>query len=90
MVSVKFFDRITYYAAATMIPKYNIVSKRKYSSQDHIRRLRFSKTLPALGCTFHPDFGCEILGQARYERLTLYSLEHLRLADKALGWIKGE
>jgi len=36
------------------------------------------------------DFGAETVEQARYEQLTSYSLEHLRLADKALGRIKGE
>jgi hypothetical protein len=40
--------------------------------------------------TFHLDFGAEIVEQARYERLTLYSLENLRLADKAHGRIKDE
>ena len=39
--------------------------------------------------TFHLDFGSEIVEQARYEQLTLYSLEHLKLADKVLGRIKG-
>ena len=40
--------------------------------------------------TFHLDFGSEIVEQTRYERLTLYSLEHLGLADMALGRIKEE
>ena len=40
--------------------------------------------------TFHLDFGSEIVDQVRYERLTFYSLEHLRLADKALGRPKVE
>ena len=40
--------------------------------------------------TFHLDFGSEIVEQARYERITLYSLENLKLADQALGRIKGE
>ena len=39
---------------------------------------------------FHLDFGSEILEQVRYERLPLYSLEHLRLADTAIGRIRGE
>ena len=49
-----------------------------------------NSTLCPKTVTFHLDFGSEIVEQARYERLTLYSLEHLRLADMALGRIKGE
>ncbi len=40
--------------------------------------------------TFHLEFRSEIVERARYERLILYSLEHLKLADKALGRIKGD
>ena len=35
--------------------------------------------------TFHPNFIAEILENARYEMLTLYSMEHLQLANEALG-----
>jgi hypothetical protein len=35
--------------------------------------------------TFHLNFGPETIENARYEMLTLYSLEHLQLADEALG-----
>ena len=57
--------------------------------------MRPEGTRPTARCaqktvTFHLDFGSEIVEQARYERLTLYSLENLRLADMALGRIKGE
>jgi hypothetical protein len=35
--------------------------------------------------TFHLDFGAEMLENARYEMITLYSMEHLQLANRALG-----
>lgn len=54
--------------------------------QDFRREVRYGQK----AVTFHLDFGAEIVEQARYERLTLYSLENLRLADKALGRIKDE
>lgn len=37
---------------------------------------------------FHLEFSPEIVEQVRYERLTLYSLENLIHADRALGRIK--
>lgn len=35
--------------------------------------------------TFHLDFSAEILENARYKMITLYSMEHLQLANRALG-----
>ncbi len=35
--------------------------------------------------TFHLDFGPEILEGARHDALTMYSIEHLRHANAALG-----
>lgn len=35
--------------------------------------------------TFHIDFAPEIVEESRYEMQTLYSLERLELANKALG-----
>ena len=35
--------------------------------------------------TFHLDFAYEIVKNARYEMQTLYSMEHLQLANEALG-----
>jgi hypothetical protein len=40
--------------------------------------------------TFHLDFDSEIVEQARHENRALFSLENLRLANKALGRRKGE
>lgn len=34
---------------------------------------------------FHMEFGSESLQNSRYEMITLYSLEHLQLANEALG-----
>jgi hypothetical protein len=35
--------------------------------------------------TFHLEFSAEILENARHEMLTLHSMEHLKLANEALG-----
>jgi hypothetical protein len=65
---------IFYYAALIMLP------------QDSCNiSMLYPKT-----ATFHLDFGSEIVEQAGYQRLTLYSFENLKLADKALGRTKGD
>jgi hypothetical protein len=38
--------------------------------------------------TFHINFGLEIIGNARYEMQTLYSMEHLQLSNEAIGRVK--
>ena len=38
--------------------------------------------------TFHLNFDPETIENARYEMQTLYSMEHLQLANEAIGRVK--
>jgi hypothetical protein len=38
--------------------------------------------------TFHINFGHEIIENARYKMQTLYSMEHLQLANEAIRRVK--
>jgi len=37
---------------------------------------------------FHFNFGCEVVANVRHDNWSRYSMDNLRLADKALGRIK--